>query len=142
MESRLSGRDIGFDAPTSDDDDHAPPSPAAYLRTSDEDPSEAYERMDSEDHQLRLLREGMSRLDDRSRDIVKRRWLDDDNKVTLQELADEYGVSAERTRQVEANALTKLKALLDRKSDGSGKSVSVRVDLGGRRIIKKKNKEY
>src|SRR3546814_12689 len=62
MESHLSGRDIGFDAPTSDDDDHAPPSPAAYLRTSDEDPSEAYERMDSEDHQLRLLREGMSRL--------------------------------------------------------------------------------
>src|SRR3546814_17720523 len=78
------------------DDDHAPPSPAAYLRTSDEDPSEAYERMDSEDHQLRLLREGMSRLDDRSRDIVKRRWLDDDNKVTLQELrAEERRVGKE-----------------------------------------------
>jgi len=111
MESRLSGRDIGFDAPASDDDDHAPPSPSAYLMTDDEDPSEAYERMDSEDHQLQLLREGMSRLDDRSRDIIRRRWLDDDNKVTLQELADEYGVSAERIRQVEANALKKMKAL-------------------------------
>ena len=111
MESRLSGRDIGFDAPASEDDDHAPPSPSAYLVTNDEDPSEAYERMDSEDHQLRLLREGMSRLDERSRDIIKRRWLDDDNKVTLQELADEYGVSAERIRQVEANALKKMKAL-------------------------------
>ena len=111
MESRLSGRDIGFDAPASDDEDHAPPSPAAYLRTSDEDPSEAYERMDSEDHQLQLLREGLGRLDERSRDIIRRRWLDDDNKVTLQELADEYGVSAERIRQVEANALKKMKAL-------------------------------
>src|SRR3546814_16959558 len=109
MESRLSGRDIGFDAPTSDDDDHAPPSPAAYLRNSDDDPSEAYERMDSEDHQLRLLREGMSRLDDRSRDIVKRRWLDDDNKVTLQVLADEYDVSAERHRPGTAHALKKKK---------------------------------
>lgn len=111
MESRLSGRDIGFDAPTSDDDDHAPPSPAAYLMTSDEDPSQAYEREDAEDQQLQLLREGLSRLDERSRDIVTRRWLDADSKVTLQELADEYGVSAERIRQVEANALKKMKAL-------------------------------
>jgi RNA polymerase sigma-32 factor len=111
MESRLSGRDIGFDAPASDDDDHAPPSPAAYLTANDEDPSEAYERMDSEDHQLELLREGMAGLDARSRDIIKRRWLDADSKVTLQELADEYGVSAERIRQVEANALKKMKAL-------------------------------
>ncbi len=111
MESRLSGRDIGFDAPAGEDDDHAPPSPSAYLMTSDEDPSEAYERIDSEDHKLRLLQEGMGRLDARSRDIIRRRWLDDDNKVTLQELADEYGVSAERIRQVEANALKKMKAL-------------------------------
>ena len=112
MESRLSGRDIGFDAPPSDDDDdHAPPSPGAYLMTQDEDPSQAYERADSEDNQLELLRQGMAGLDKRSRDIVMRRWLDDDNKVTLQELADEYGVSAERIRQIEANALKKMKAL-------------------------------
>ena len=111
MESRLSGRDIGFDAPADEDEEHAPPSPASYLVAHDEDPSQAYERADSEADQLELLREGMAGLDQRSRDIIKRRWLDADSKVTLQELADEYGVSAERIRQIEANALKKMKAL-------------------------------
>ncbi|KAB8172140.1 RNA polymerase sigma factor RpoH [Lysobacter maris] len=111
MESRLSGRDVGFDAPADEDDERAPPSPSAYLRTDAEDPSQLYEREDEEDNQLQLLREGMAGLDERSRDIVKRRWLDGDSKVTLQELADEYGVSAERIRQIEANALKKMKAL-------------------------------
>ncbi|TKR31128.1 RNA polymerase sigma factor RpoH [Luteimonas gilva] len=111
MESRLSGRDVGFDLSSDEDDDHAPPAPAAYLMANEEDPSQAYERSDSEDHQLELLRAGLSRLDERSRDIIKRRWLDADSKITLQELADEYGVSAERIRQVEANALKKMKAL-------------------------------
>jgi RNA polymerase sigma-32 factor len=111
MESRLSGRDIGFDAPDNADDDHAPPAPAAYLMAHEEDPSQAYERADSEDSQLELLREGLDQLDPRSRDIIKRRWLDADSKLTLQELADEYGVSAERIRQVEANALKKMRAL-------------------------------
>ncbi|HWS77940.1 MAG TPA: RNA polymerase sigma factor RpoH [Thermomonas sp.] len=111
MESRLSGRDIGFDAPDDADDDHAPPAPANYLVAHDIDPAEAYESADSDADQLELLREGMAGLDARSRDIIKRRWLDADSKVTLQELADEYGVSAERIRQVEANALKKMKAL-------------------------------
>ena len=111
MESRLSGRDIGFDAPSDEDDDHAPPSPGAYLKTQEEDPSQVYERADSEGNELELLREGMAGLDKRSRDIIARRWLDDENKVTLQELADEYGVSAERIRQIEANALKNMKAL-------------------------------
>lgn len=111
MEARLSGRDIGFDAPETDEDDNAPPSPVSYLVAEGEDPSEAYERSNSEDHQLALLREGMAGLDARSRDIIRRRWLDEGNKVTLQELADEYGVSAERIRQLEANALKKMKAL-------------------------------
>ncbi|CAH2710047.1 RNA polymerase sigma factor RpoH [Xanthomonas campestris pv. nigromaculans] len=111
MESRLSGRDIGFDASSDEDDDHGPPSPVSYLVANEEDPSQAHERHDSEDNQLQLLREGLSGLDTRSRDIVKRRWLDSDSKVTLQELADEYGVSAERIRQIEANALKKMKAL-------------------------------
>ena len=112
MEARLSGRDIGFDAPADEDDEHAPPSPAAYLMADAEDPSQAYERADSEDNQLQLLREGLAGLDARSRDIIARRWLDADSKVTLQELADEYGVSAERIRQIEANAMKKMKALL------------------------------
>ncbi|WP_024891756.1 RNA polymerase sigma factor RpoH [Luteimonas huabeiensis] len=111
MESRLSGRDIGFDAPADEDDDHAPPAPAGYLMAQEDDPAMAYERADSEDNQLALLREGLAELDPRSRDIVQRRWLDPDAKVTLQELADEYGVSAERIRQVEANALKKMRAL-------------------------------
>ena len=111
MESRLSGRDIGFDAPDDADDDHAPPAPANYLVANEIDPAMAYESANDEDNQLELLREGMAQLDARSRDIIKRRWLDADSKVTLQELADEYGVSAERIRQVEANALKKMKAL-------------------------------
>ena len=99
-------------APADEDDEHAPPSPAAYLMAQDEDPSQAYERADSEDHQLEMLREGLAGLDARSRDIIARRWLDADSKVTLQELADEYGVSAERIRQIEANAMKKMRALL------------------------------
>ncbi len=111
MEARLSGRDIGFDAPDDGDDEHAPPAPANYLVAHEADPAAAYESADSEADQPEVLREGMARLDARSRDIIKRRWLDPDSKVTLQELADEYGVSAERIRQIEANALKKMKAL-------------------------------
>jgi len=111
MESRLSGRDVGFDAPAGDDDDHAPPAPMAYLEAAGADPSLSYADDDEESNQLDLLREGLTKLDPRSRDIIKRRWLDADSKVTLQELADEYGVSAERIRQVEANAMKKMKAL-------------------------------
>ena len=110
MESRLSGRDIGFDAPTDDDNDHAPPSPAAYLVANNADPAVMYEREDHEDNQLEILRDGLSELDPRSRDILKRRFLGEP-KATLQELADEYGVSAERIRQLEANALKKMRAL-------------------------------
>ncbi len=109
MESRLSGRDIGFDAP--DDDDDAPPAPTAFLQSQGADPSLVYARDDEESNQLDLLRAGLKQLDARSRDIIRRRWLDDDNKITLQELANEYGVSAERIRQIEANALKKMKAL-------------------------------
>ena len=111
MEARLSGRDIGFDAPTDDNED-APPAPTAYLVAANADPAQLYASEDEEGSQLELLREGLSRLDARSRDIIRRRWLDDESKVTLQELADEYGVSAERIRQIEANAMKKMKALL------------------------------
>ena len=109
MEARLSGRDIGFDAPD-EDDDNAPPSPVSYLRADADDPATAYERASHEDDQLELLREGLADLDQRSRDILKRRFLGEP-KATLQELADEYGVSAERIRQIEANALKKMRAL-------------------------------
>jgi RNA polymerase sigma-32 factor len=110
MESRLSGRDVGFDAP-SDTDDDAPPAPVAYLIDHGADPYESVARNDQEENQLDVLRDGMAKLDARSRDIIARRWLKDDAKATLQELADEYGVSAERIRQIEANAMKKMKAL-------------------------------
>ncbi len=109
MESRLSGRDITFDAPD-DDNDNAPPSPSAYLVAANADPALAYERDNHEGSQLDLLREGLAGLDQRSREILQKRFLAED-KATLHELADEYGVSAERIRQLEANALKKMKAL-------------------------------
>lgn len=110
MEARLSKRDIAA-TPDDSDDEHAPPAPVSYLVAHEADPAAAYESADSEADQLEILREGMAKLDARSRDIIKRRWLDPESKVTLQELADEYGVSAERIRQIEANALKKMKAL-------------------------------
>ena len=109
MESRLSGRDIGFEAPV-DDDDENPPAPAAYLVDHEDDPSLSYERQNEEDSQLELLRDGLAELDERARDIVARRFLAEP-KATLQELADEYSVSAERIRQIEAQALKKMRAL-------------------------------
>jgi RNA polymerase sigma-32 factor len=110
MESRLSGRDVAFDAPTDEDNDSAPPSPGAYLVAHDADPAAAYERGNHEESQLEILRDGLENLDARSRDILNRRFLGEP-KATLQELATEYGVSAERIRQLEANALKKMKAL-------------------------------
>ncbi|TDR38927.1 RNA polymerase RpoH-like sigma 32 subunit [Tahibacter aquaticus] len=111
MESRLSGRDVGFDAPSDSGDDDAPPAPVAYLVDHTADPYQTLANDDQEESQLESLREGMARLDQRSRDIVTRRWLRDGEKATLQELADEYGVSAERIRQIEANAMKKMRAL-------------------------------
>jgi len=108
MESRLSGQDIGFDL-TTDDDDSNYVAPAAYLEGLTVAPAEAIEAKDWEDHHHNLLFDGVDSLDDRSRDIIQSRWLLDP-KATLQELADKYGVSAERIRQLEAAALKKLKA--------------------------------
>jgi RNA polymerase sigma-32 factor len=109
MESRLSGQDVGFDLTASDDDDRPQVAPAAFLVTSERSPEEALMSDDMEDHQNNLLYEGLSELDERSQDIIRSRWLGD-TKSTLQELADQYGVSAERIRQLEANAMNKLRA--------------------------------
>ncbi|CAM5402025.1 RNA polymerase sigma factor RpoH [Rhodanobacter lindaniclasticus] len=110
MESRLSGRDVGFEAPVDADDD-AKPAPAAFLIDHGADPYENVADEDYADNQMETLSDALQHLDARSRDIIQRRWLDDDNKATLQDLADEYGVSAERIRQVEANAMKKMRAL-------------------------------
>jgi RNA polymerase sigma-32 factor len=109
MESRLSGHDIAFDAGNDDDDDDVRPAPAAYLQALNADPMAHAIADDQTDHDLERLDLGMDQLDARSRDIIQRRWLDEP-KATLQELADEYGVSAERIRQIEANAMKKMRA--------------------------------
>jgi RNA polymerase sigma-32 factor len=108
MESRLSGQDVGFDLPDSDDD--APfVAPVAYLESNTADPESDYEAEDWTEHNNSLLYAGLEELDERSQDIIRSRWLQDE-KMTLQELADRYEVSAERIRQLEANALRKMRA--------------------------------
>ncbi|MBU6248133.1 MAG: RNA polymerase sigma factor RpoH [Xanthomonadaceae bacterium] len=109
MESRLSGRDVGFEAPVDADED-AKPAPAAFLVDDGADPYDTVSDADQTDNQLETLSAALEKLDDRSRDIIQRRWLNDE-KATLQDLADEYGVSAERIRQVEANAMKKMRGL-------------------------------
>ncbi len=113
MESRLSGQDIGFDlSADSDDDDKPRVAPAAFLQADSDSPEQVAEIEDLESHNNSLLYEGLDQLDERSQDIIRSRWLND-HKATLQELADRYGVSAERIRQLEANAMNKMRASLN-----------------------------
>src|SRR5471030_3259676 len=110
MERRLSARDLSFDVgPENDEEDSY--GPAAYLPAADADPAEQVEAEEWSSSSHQQLSAAMNRLDDRSRTILQRRWMSDD-KATLHELATEYGVSAERIRQIEAGAMTRLKALL------------------------------
>ncbi len=109
MESRLSGQDIGFDLSSDDDDDKPKVTPAAFLVNASESPEDTVIEDDLKSQSLSLLYSGLDQLDDRSRDIINSRWLTDD-KSTLQTLADRYGVSAERIRQLEVNAMNKMKA--------------------------------
>ena len=111
MESRLSNRDVGFDLPADDDDkDYA--SPVAYLAHDGDDPLAQLENDDTQQHELARLTEALEKLDERSQDIVRRRWLNENGKETLQTLADEYGVSAERIRQLEKNAFKKMRTAM------------------------------
>ena len=110
MESRLNSRDTAFDLPT-DADDETSFAPAAYLETANSDPAEAFEQQNWQDHHQQKLMNALKTLDERSQAILAARWLGDE-KSTLQELADEYGISAERIRQLEKNAMKKLKATM------------------------------
>jgi len=110
MEQRLSARDMSFD-PTPEADDEESYSPAMYLPASNADPAIEVEREEWEEDSTDRLGAALGKLDERSRNILKRRWMTDD-KATLHELADEYGISAERVRQVEVNAINKLKTLM------------------------------
>jgi RNA polymerase sigma-32 factor len=111
MERRLSARDLSFDNSSTDGEDEDSYGPAAYLPALDADPAEQAEREEWSSTSSEQLAAALERLDDRSRTILQRRWMTDD-KATLHELADEYGVSAERIRQIEAGAINRLRGLL------------------------------
>jgi RNA polymerase sigma-32 factor len=111
MEQRLSSRDLSFDpAPDADDEDGAY-SPSAYLPHPESDPSVAVEREQWDEDTTERLSQALETLDERSQNILRSRWMTDD-KATLHELADKYGVSAERIRQIEANAIKKLRGIV------------------------------
>jgi RNA polymerase sigma-32 factor len=111
MERRLASRDLSYDpAPDATEDDESY-SPAAYLPAPDADPAIAVERAEWDDDVTERVAEAMSQLDARSQAVLRARWMGE-HKATLHELADEYGVSAERIRQIEANAIKKLRKLV------------------------------
>ena len=109
MEQRLSAHDAAFDGATSDDDER--PSPSAFIEDMRFEPSQEVEDAQIEKRDHERLAVALETLDERSRVIVTERWLND-GKSTLQELADRYGISAERIRQLEKNAFKKLKGSL------------------------------
>ncbi len=112
MEGRLAAQDSAFDAPVSDDDDLAYQAPVNYLEDHSYDPAMQVEHADYEQDSTSRLQEAILQLDERSKDILMRRWLMEE-KATLHELADEYGVSAERIRQLEKNAMKKVKGMME-----------------------------
>lgn len=111
MEGRLTAYDAAFEAQGDDDDDTPHTAPALYLEDNRYDPARLIEEEDYEEQSTSALHNAMEQLDDRSRNILQRRWLDDD-KSTLHELAAEYNVSAERIRQLEKNAMDKIKVAM------------------------------
>ncbi len=110
MESRLSNHDMAFDGHDSDDDD-APATPSGYLPDLRMEPARHLERANAEEYERRQLYTAMEALDPRSRTILQERWLGE-RKSTLHELAEQFGVSAERIRQIEKAAMKKLKGQL------------------------------
>jgi len=111
MEMRLTSRDAAFDAPVDEDEDAVAYSPSLYLESKGADPAEQVEREDFDGDNNARLSEAFENLDQRSQIILQRRWLDE-KKATLHQLADEFGVSAERIRQLEKNAMKKVRLLM------------------------------
>ncbi len=108
MENRLNSHDIGFDLSGDDDDDTAYLAPVNSLASNVPSPEVQLETEDTESNKIAMLSQALEKLDDRSKNIVTRRWLIEP-KATLHELAAEYGVSAERIRQIESNAFKSIK---------------------------------
>ncbi|MDE1461659.1 RNA polymerase sigma factor RpoH [Spartinivicinus poritis] len=111
MESRMASQDTAFDAGVDEDDEQAYQAPAYYLEDKRYDPARQLEEADWKGAATQNLQQAMDKLDDRSRDILQHRWLNE-SKSTLHELAAKYSVSAERIRQLEKNALKKLKGAM------------------------------
>lgn len=111
MEARLQGQDIGFDPLDSDGEDNF--APAAWLIDEKNDPAQSLAQEEQSALLQNRLRKGLSKLDPRSREIVQSRWLDEENKATLQTLAEKYRVSAERIRQIEQQALLDLRSEIE-----------------------------
>jgi RNA polymerase sigma-32 factor len=105
MEGRLSSADEGYDGTMEDSDERAP---ARYLDDEKADPARIIETNDTRQSELAGLQQALNVLDDRSADIIEKRWLSE-KKSTLHQLADQYQISAERVRQIEKNAISKLK---------------------------------
>ena len=113
MERRLSARDLTFDPSPSESDEEDIHNPAAYLPAPDADPAQQVEDAEWEDASHAGLTRAIAELDPRSRDILASRWMSGDaDKATLHDLAARHGVSAERIRQLEANAIKKLRTLM------------------------------
>jgi len=114
MESRMAAQDMTFDMSSDDDaSDSQPMAPVLYLQDKSSNFADGIEDDNWEEQAANKLTFAMEGLDERSQDIIRARWLDEDNKSTLQELADRYGVSAERVRQLEKNAMKKLRAAIE-----------------------------
>jgi RNA polymerase sigma-32 factor len=111
METRMTGHDLTLDPTPTDDDEHAY-SPIAYLTDEDDEPAKIVEARDTAMRRSEGLGKALAKLDPRSRRIIEARWLREDNALTLQELADEYGVSAERIRQIESKAMKQMKGAM------------------------------
>ena len=110
METRLSGRDVSIEPTVDDNEDSF--GPLAYLASPDENPAQQLEREQTESLRQKGLATALEDLDDRSRRIIQARWLTEGETATLHELAAEYGVSAERIRQIEARAMQKMRAAI------------------------------
>jgi RNA polymerase sigma-32 factor len=108
MEGRLSAYDTAFDASPDEDEDEVWRAPVHHLEDKGSDPSQQLEDMEWEDRNVVVLHEAILKLDERSKDILQQRWLSDE-KATLHELAEKYNVSAERIRQLESNAMKKIR---------------------------------
>ena len=113
MESRMAAQDMTFDMGNDDDSDSAPMAPVLFLQDKSSNFADGIEDDNWESHAADKLSDAMLGLDERSQDIIRARWLDEENKSTLQELADRYGVSAERVRQLEKNAMKKLRMAIE-----------------------------